>query len=91
MRSEERTRGLIEQAGGLNEFAEAKSIYYILPDGTVKTPRNTSFFGMRGVEPGGSIIVPPKAPKKDFLDALSKVTQIIYQIAISVGVAQTLF
>ncbi len=81
----------IEQAGGANEFGDLSSTYYILPDGTVKTPRNTSFFGMRKVEPGGSIIVPPKGPKKDYLDALAKITQIIYQIAISVGVAKTVF
>ena len=81
----------IEQAGGANEFGDLGSTYYILPDGTVKTPRNTSFFGMRKVEAGGSIIVPPKGPKKDYLDALAKLTQIIYQIAISVGVAKTVF
>lgn len=81
----------LDKAGGVNEYGDKGSIYYILPDGTVKTPRNTSFFGMRSVEPGGSIIVPPKGPKKDYLDVLTKVTQIIYQIAISVGVAQTVF
>jgi hypothetical protein len=43
------------------------------------------------VEPGGSIIVPPRGPKKDYLDAMAKITQIIYQIAISVGVAKTVF
>lgn len=78
-------------AGGVNEYGDGGSIYYILPDGTVKTPRNTSFFGWRKVEPGGSIIVPPKGPKKDYLEIFSKVTQIIYQIAISVGVAKTIF
>lgn len=81
----------LQLAGGVNEYGESGSIYYILPDGTVKTPRNTSFFQMRKVEPGGSIIVPPKGPKKDYLDAIAKVTQIIYQIAISVGVAKTVF
>jgi hypothetical protein len=46
---------------------------------------------MRRVEPGGTIVVPPKGPKRDYLDALAKITQIIYQIAISVGVAKTVF
>lgn len=78
-------------AGGVNEYGDEESIYYILPDGTVKTPRNTSFFGWRKVEPGGSIIVPPKGPKRDYLEAFAKITQIIYQIAISVGVAKTVF
>ena len=60
-------------------------------DGTVKTPKNTTFFNSRKVEPGGTLIVPPKGPKKDYLDAMAKITQIIYQIAISVGVAVTVF
>jgi protein involved in polysaccharide export with SLBB domain len=77
-------------AGGVTEYGDKSSIYYLLPDGTVKTPRNTSFFSMREVEAGGSIIVPPKGPKKDYLDALAKITQIIYQIAISVGVVKTI-
>jgi protein involved in polysaccharide export with SLBB domain len=26
-------------AGGVNEYGDKNSVYYILPDGTVKTPR----------------------------------------------------
>jgi hypothetical protein len=81
----------LSSAGGVNEYGDRGNVYYILPDGTVKTPKNTSFFGWRKVEAGGSIIVPPKGPKTDYLDVLAKVTQIIYQIAISVGVAKTVF
>ncbi len=81
----------LDKAGGVNEYGDEGSAYYMKPDGSVLTPKNTSFFRMRSVEPGGTIIVPPKAPKKDYLDALAKITQIIYQIAISVGVAKTLF
>lgn len=81
----------LDRAGGVSEFGDAGNIYYIQPDGSIVTPKNTSFFKWRKVEPGGSIIVPPKGPKKDYLDALAKITQIIYQIAISVGVAKTVF
>jgi polysaccharide export outer membrane protein len=81
----------LNQAGGVSEYGDAGNIYYIQPDGSIVTPKNTSFFTWRKVEPGGSIIVPPKGPKKDYLDAMSKITQIIYQIAISVGVAKTVF
>lgn len=81
----------LNKAGGVGEFGDAGNIYYIKPDGSVVTPKNTSFFGMRKVEPGGTIVVPPKGPKKDYLDAMAKITQIIYQIAISVGVAKTVF
>jgi polysaccharide biosynthesis/export protein len=78
-------------AGGVNEYGDETNIYYLRPDGTVITPKNTSFFKWKTVEPGGTIIVPPKGPKKDYLDAMAKITQIIYQIAISVGVAKTVF
>lgn len=81
----------LDKAGGVGEYGDKSNIYYMKPDGEVLTPRNTSFFGWRGVEAGGVIIVPPRGPKKDYLDALTKITQIIYQIAISVGVAKTVF
>ncbi len=81
----------LNTAGGVSEYGDAGNVYYIQPDGSILTPKNTSFFGWRKVEAGGTIIVPPKGPKKDYLDALSKITQIIYQIAISVGVAKTVF
>jgi polysaccharide export outer membrane protein len=81
----------LNTAGGVSEYGDAGNVYYIQPDGSILTPKNTSFFTWRKVEAGGTIIVPPKGPKKDYLDALSKITQIIYQIAISVGVAKTVF
>jgi protein involved in polysaccharide export with SLBB domain len=81
----------LSSAGGVNEYGDENNIYYIRPDGSILTPKNTSFFGWRKVEAGGTIIVPPKGPKKDYLDALAKITQIIYQMAISVGVAKTVF
>lgn len=81
----------VNRAGGINEYGDEGNIYYMKPDGSVLTPRNTAFFGWKGVEAGGVIVVPPKGPKKDYLDQLTKVTQIIYQIAIAVGVVNTLF
>jgi protein involved in polysaccharide export with SLBB domain len=81
----------LSTAGGVSEFGDEQNIYYLKPDGSVITPKNTSLFKWRKVEAGGTIIVPPKGPKKDYLDALAKITQIIYQIAISVGVAKTVF
>ena len=81
----------LNTAGGVNEYGDKGNIYYMQPDGSVITPRNTSFFGWKKVESGGIIIVPPRGPKKDYLDALTKITQIIYQIAISVGVAKAIY
>ena len=81
----------LDKAGGVGEYGDEKNIYYLRPNGAVLTPKNTSFFRWRHAEPGGTIIVPAKGPRKDYLDDLAKITQIIYQIAISVGVAKTVF
>jgi hypothetical protein len=35
--------------------------------------------------------VPPKGPKKDYLETILKTTQVIYNLAVSVGVVMTLF
>jgi hypothetical protein len=48
-------------------------------------------FRRKTVETGGTIIVPLKPPAKDYLEVWAEATQILYQIAISVGVARTLF
>ncbi len=81
----------LAKAGGATEYGDKGNIYYIQPDGSILTPKNSWFFGSKRVEAGGSIIVPPKGPKKDYLDAMAKITQIIYQTAIAVGVAVTVF
>ncbi len=81
----------LSKAGGVNQYGDEDNILYMKPDGSILTPKNTWFFGSKSVEPGGTIVVPPRPPKKDYLEVLSKVTQIIYQMAISVGVAVTLF
>jgi polysaccharide export outer membrane protein len=84
----------LAKAGGVNQYGDWSNTYYVLPDGSVETPRNTSWFvryNWKNVEPGGSIIVPPKGPKKDYLELILKTTQVIYNLAVSVGVVRTLF
>jgi hypothetical protein len=84
----------LAKAGGVNQYGDWSNTYYVLPDGSVETPRNTSWFvryNWKNVEPGGSIIVPPKGPKKDYLETILKTTQVIYNLAVSVGVVMTLF
>jgi hypothetical protein len=84
----------LAKAGGVNQYGDWKNTYYVQPDGSVVTPRNTGIFvkyNWKTVEPGGSIIVPPKGPKKDYLETILKTTQVIYNLAISVGVVRQLF
>jgi hypothetical protein len=35
--------------------------------------------------------VPPKGPKKDYLELVLKTSQVVYNLAVSVGVVKTLF
>jgi polysaccharide biosynthesis/export protein len=82
------------KAGGVSEYGDYSNTYYVSPDGTISTPSNTPWYqaySWRSVEPGGSIIVPPKGPKKDYLDVILKTTQVIYNLAVAVGVVRTLF
>jgi hypothetical protein len=75
-------------------FGDYKSTFYLGPDGTVTTPRTVpwySSFKCKKVEPGGTIIVPMKPPVKDYLEIWAQSTQILYNLAVSVGVAATLF
>jgi polysaccharide biosynthesis/export protein len=84
----------LAKAGGVSEYGDYSNTYYVSPDGTIATPGNTPWYqaySWRSVEPGGSIIVPPKGPKKEYLDVILKTTQVIYNLAVAVGVVRTLF
>jgi polysaccharide export outer membrane protein len=85
---------ILSKAGGVNTYGDYKETFYVAPDGSISTPRSTpwySSFKCKNVEPGGTVIVPLKPPSKDYLEVWAKATQILYQLAISVGVASTLF
>jgi len=87
----------LAKAGGVNNYGDYSNAFYISPDGSISTPQTMgwfqSFSGLE-VEPGGSIIVPtkpPPPPPNETLDDWVKLTQILYQTAIAVGVARVLF
>ncbi len=84
----------LNRAGGVNNYGDYKNTYYVDPDGTISTPRTTAWFmsfRAKRVHPGGSVIVPLKPPPKDYLEAWVRGTQVLYQLAITVGVARNLF
>lgn len=79
----------LSKAGGVNNFGDYKNTFYIGPDGVVHSPGTTPWymsFKWRHIEPGGSIIVPAKPPAKDYLEVVSKLTQILFQMAMTAGV-----
>jgi polysaccharide export outer membrane protein len=85
---------LLAKAGGVNTYGDYKETFYLGPDGFVTTPRTTpwySSFKCKKVEAGGTIIVPMKPPAKDYLEVWLQSSQILYHLAVSVGVAAALF
>jgi polysaccharide export outer membrane protein len=85
---------VLAKAGGVNTYGDYSQTFYVAPDGVISTPGSTpwySSFKCKAVEPGGTVIVPLKPPTVDYLEVWAKATQILYQLAISVGVAATLF
>ncbi|OGJ86681.1 MAG: hypothetical protein A2268_13320 [Candidatus Raymondbacteria bacterium RifOxyA12_full_50_37] len=84
----------LAKAGGINEYGDEDNIYLIKADGTVVTPKTISFFTVFSwvdVEPGATIVVPPKVPKKSLLGEMQQITSIIYNLAVTTGVVITLF
>jgi polysaccharide export outer membrane protein len=85
---------ILAKAGGVNDFGDPRQTFYISPDGSIVSPATTpwyrSFKGI-SVEPGGSVVVPPKPPAKDYLEMVAQTTQILFQIAVTAGVIVALY
>jgi protein involved in polysaccharide export with SLBB domain len=80
---------LLSRAGGVSENGDYRNSFYISPDGSIRSPQTTpwyrSFKGL-AVEPGGTVVVPPKPPAKDYLEMIAKSTEILFQMAVTAGV-----
>ncbi|MCK5506044.1 MAG: SLBB domain-containing protein, partial [Thermodesulfovibrionia bacterium] len=96
----------IRMAGGFAKYADEKSVYVLKVDGTaMKLPNGMSSWSdsrerwelnafneeIKTIEPGDSIIVPEKLDRIAWLREIKDLTQIIYQIAITAGVAIVVF
>lgn len=96
----------IEMSGGYTRFADQDNVYVLKVDGTArklytgilnwnnsKGRWETSPFGeeVKGIEPGDSIVVPEKLDRVAWLRETKGLTQILYQIAVTAGVAVVLF
>lgn len=85
---------VLSKAGGVNDFGDYRHTFYIAPDGSVVSPATTPWYRtFKGypVEPGGSIVVPPKLPARDYLAAVAQITQVLFQIAVTAGVIVALY
>jgi len=80
-------------SGGTKESADLDNIYIIKADGSVQPVRSqSSFFRSKSdfIENGDTIVVPLKTDQFSNINAVSEITQILYQIAIATAAVQSL-
>jgi hypothetical protein len=88
----------IDKSGGFTAYADKDKVFVLKVDGTAIKPggglfslawsRNTRQWesGSRELEPGDTIVVPEKLEKTPWMRDIKDITQILYQIAVGVGV-----
>ncbi len=87
----------LDRTGGPTPAAEAGEIYVVRADGTVVSPESASggwwSQGVLGLDlyPGDAILVPDKVVQVSALKLTKDVSQILFQIAVTAGVAIALF
>ncbi|GAA4364622.1 SLBB domain-containing protein [Kangiella marina] len=74
----------IERSGGEKETANSDAVYIVKADGSVILPNESSWLTHKSadIEPGDTIVVPLDTARVDNLELWSKVTQIVYQLAL---------
>jgi protein involved in polysaccharide export with SLBB domain len=94
----------VEMTGGYSKFADEDNIYVLKVDGTARklftgilnwnnAKGRWETFGeeTKNIEPGDTIVVPEKLDRIAWLRETKDLTQILYQIAVTAGVAVVLF
>ena len=96
----------IEMSGGMTNYADKDNIYVLKVDGTAMKLNNghvswnssrsrweVAAYGekIKVIEPGDSIVVSEKLDRIAWLREIKDITQILYQIAITAGVAVVVF
>ena len=74
----------IDRSGGEKETANEDAIYIVKADGSVLLPNQSSWLthNENEIEPGDTIVVPLDTTRVDGLELWSKVSQIVYQLAL---------
>ena len=88
----------LEKTGGPTPEAQEDEIYVVRADGTVVSTRSLSSGrwwarDIRKLElnPGDTVLVPEKVIRVSYMKEVKDITQILYQIAVTAGVAVALF
>ncbi|AKE52357.1 SLBB domain-containing protein [Kangiella geojedonensis] len=74
----------IDRSGGEKDTANSDAIYIVKADGSVVLPNQSSWLSHNDseIEPGDTIVVPLDTSRVDGLELWSKVSQIVYQLAL---------
>lgn len=84
-------RYAIESAGGMNDFANKRSVYVIKANGIIQKPGRSVFVNNIKLEPGDTIIVPRKiAVENPFIQSLIPITDILSNLAFSAAAIDNL-
>lgn len=88
----------LAKTGGPTPDADAKEIYVVRADGTVMSRGSNAAYswwsrGILGLEvhPGDTVLVPEKVLRVSYMKELKDITQILFQVAVTAGVAVALF
>jgi hypothetical protein len=96
----------VEMAGGYTKYADTDNVYVLKVDGTARKLSRGLFnwnslkdrweianFGneIKDIEPGDTIVVPEKLDRIAWLREIKDISQILYQIAVTAGVAIVIF
>jgi protein involved in polysaccharide export with SLBB domain len=96
----------IEMSGGYSRYADQDNIYVLKVDGSAMKPRGgfiswspfrsrweMTTFGeaIKGIEPGDTIVVPEKIERIAWLREIKDITQILANVALTVGVFKALY
>ncbi len=99
-------KGYLQMAGGYTKYADEDNVYVLKVDGTAMKLSQGLFKwnifesrweltpfskDIREIEPGDTIVVPEKLDRIAWLREIKDITQILYQIAMTAGVAIVVF
>ena len=82
----------VNLSGGVTKFADDESIYIIRADGSVTMTKRMIWFRStheESVHPGDTVVVPVDLNPTDFMSKLKDIAQVLYQLATTTAVLQT--
>ncbi len=84
----------LQKSGGFTRSADKKNLYIVRADGSIEASRGSAWLARNGVmnlrlEPGDTIVVPQFLGRARQLDVWRGVSQVLYQLSISIAAIQS--